>query len=101
MRLQADPHLPLDLPFLVRQLDSLYRQIAGQLNRLSEGYLEATTNADIAAPTTGDWNRGDFIRNREPAELGSSGSKYVVMGWVCVASGAPGTWVPCRVLTGA
>jgi hypothetical protein len=38
-----------------------------------------------AAPTTGTWVRGDIVYNSAPASLG-----YV--GWVCTASGTPGTW---------
>lgn len=38
--------------------------------------------------------------NTTPAEQGSSGSKYVVQGWVCIAAGQPGSWVQMRMLTG-
>ena len=38
-----------------------------------------------AAPSSGTWNRGDIVWNSSPA----SGSN---IGWVCVSSGAPGTW---------
>ncbi|MEM9652254.1 MAG: hypothetical protein AAGA65_09180 [Actinomycetota bacterium] len=38
-----------------------------------------------AAPTTGHYNLGDIIWNTAPAAAG-------VVGWVCVTSGAPGTW---------
>ena len=102
MRLQADPYLRPDhgLPALVRQLDSMYRQTATQLNLLSEGHLQAATNAATAAPTSGEYRQGDQVRNSTPVEAGTAGSKYVVLGWVCVASGAPGTWVQMRVLTG-
>jgi hypothetical protein len=40
---------------------------------------------DTAAPTTGKWIRGAIIWNSTPA-LGAP------PGWVCVASGTPGTW---------
>jgi len=53
-----------------------------------------------AAPTSGDWIQGDIILNMSPTELGDAGSKYVVLGWVCIASGTPGTWVEMRCLTG-
>jgi hypothetical protein len=102
MRLQDNPYFHAEggMPSLVRQLDSIYRQTATQLNQLSDGRLYAVTNADTAAPTTGQWNQGDFIRNSAPAEAGSVGSMYVLHGWVCVASGEPGSWVQCRYLTG-
>lgn len=100
MRLQDNPYLPHDLPGLVRQLDNLYRQIATQLNQLSEGGITAVTNAATAPPASGTWTAGDFIRNAAPAEAGSTGARYVVAGWICVASGEPGTWRQCRYLTG-
>ena len=102
MRLQSDPYLRADqdLPALVRQLDSLYRQIATQLNLLSEGHIQAATNAANAAPTTGEYKRGDQIRNSIPIETGAAGSKTAVVGWLCIADGSPGTWVQIRVLTG-
>lgn len=102
MRLQSDPYLRADhdLPALVRQLDSLYRQIATQVNLLSEGHIQAATNAANAAPTTGEYKRGDQVRNLIPIEVGTAGSKTAVIGWVCIASGNPGTWVQMRVLTG-
>jgi hypothetical protein len=36
-------------------------------------------------PTVGTWNRGDIVWNSFPSAGG-------VPGWVCVASGTPGTW---------
>jgi len=38
-----------------------------------------------AAPTTGTWRRGDIVWNISPSAGGPPG-------WVCVASGTPGTW---------
>lgn len=46
------------------------------------------------------FNQGDFLKNLMPTELGSAGSKYVVLGWTCVASGNPGTWREQRAFTG-
>lgn len=39
-----------------------------------------------AAPTTGTWARGDYVRNSNPA-VGSP------KGWFCTVAGTPGTWV--------
>ena len=39
-----------------------------------------------AVPTTGTWTRGDIALARSPSIGGS-------IGWVCVTSGTPGTWV--------
>lgn len=100
MRLQDNPYLPGDLPGLVRQLDRLYRQIATQVNQMSEGGISAATNAASGPPASGPWVQGDFVRNVAPVEAGAAGSRYVLIGWVCVASGEPGTWRQCRYLTG-
>lgn len=101
MRVQTEARLPSDVHGLVRQLTSLYAALAQQLNGVSEGSITAATNANTAAPTTGVWHQGDFLRNSTPAEAGSAGSKYVTLGWMCVASGEPGTWVEARCLTGS
>lgn len=39
----------------------------------------------VVAPTTGTWNRGDIAWNVQPSAGGTPG-------WMCVASGTPGTW---------
>ena len=101
MRLQDNPYFPQDFGQFVRQMTALWRQAAQQVNQLSEGQAVAHYNAATAAPTTGQWAMGDFIRNAEPAELGTAGSKYVIHGWQCVTAGEPGTWIECRYLTGA
>lgn len=62
--------------------------------------LNAVTVTGTAAPTGNKWAQGNFCWNSTPTEQGTAGSKYVVLGWVCVASGTPGTWLPCRTLTG-
>ena len=77
-----------------------YREIARQVNALSEGSIAAVYNAAPAAPTTGTWAAGDQIRNSAPAELGAASSKYVITAWICTVSGTPGTWVQARSLTG-
>lgn len=104
-RLPGDPRLPqLNSPNyddnLRWQLDRILRQAFLQVNLLTEGRVDAVTNAYTAAPTTGEHSQGDFVRNSSPSEQGSSGSKYIVQGWLCVASGEPGTWVESRCLTG-
>ncbi len=50
-------------------------QIAGRLQ-----------GAAAAAPTTGTWRRGDYVRNNNPA-VGQP------KGWYCTVAGTPGTWV--------
>lgn len=82
------------------ELRRILREYASQLNGLSEGKLAATYNAQTAAPTTGTYAQGDFIKNSAPAEAGSAGSKFVIVGWICSVAGTPGTWLECRYLTG-
>lgn len=101
MKLNEDPVLPsltgpTFLPFLKHLLASLARQVNGA----TEGRIASIHGAMTAAPTTGDWAQGDVVRNSTPTEQGTAGNKYVVTGWVCVASGTPGTWVAARALTG-
>ena len=48
---------------------------------------EITGSKATAAPTTGTWKRGDIVYNSTPSAGG-------VFGWVCIAAGTPGTWVP-------
>jgi hypothetical protein len=84
------------------QFITLMREMESQVNLLAEGQIAASYSAYTAAPTgtAQAYSQGDFLRNSQPTELGAAGSKYVVLGFVCVASGTPGTWVACRCLTG-
>ncbi len=80
----------------------IIRDIAYQVNGLSEGSLSASYNATTAAPTATNipYAQGDFIKNSNPSEVGAGGSKYVIVGWICTVAGSPGTWLQCRFLTG-
>lgn len=84
---------------LLRDLYDNFRRIAAHLDGISRGRIDAHDEY-TSAPTTGSWKQGDFVRNSSPSEAGTAGSKYVITGWVCVASGEPGTWVETRSLTG-
>ena len=84
-----------------RKLTDLFRATNVQVNQLTEGTVSAVHSAATAAPTAGNYAVGDFVRNSAPAEAGTAGSKYVVMGWLCTVGGTPGTFVQCRALTGA
>jgi hypothetical protein len=53
-----------------------------------------------AAPTSGTYTRGTFMRNTAPSVLGTAGNQYIVWGWSCTLGGTPGTWVEVRTLTG-
>ncbi len=96
MKLNTTPRVAVNDPVLQREL----REHATQVNMLSEGRMAANYQAATAAPTTGSYAAGDFVRNSAPSELGTAGSRYVIFGWVCVAGGAPGTFAQCRFLTG-
>lgn len=50
-------------------------------------YDNHTHRYDKSFPTVGSYNKGDIVWNSEPKE----GSH---VGWTCVMSGAPGTWLP-------
>jgi len=47
-----------------------------------------------AAPTSGQYERGDIVLRSDPVATGK-------LGWVCVLSGAPGTWQPFGSLDGS
>lgn len=100
MRINEEPRLPPELGRLQQRLTDLLRGMARQINDLSEDKISARYQAYTAAPTTGTWMQGDYVTNSTPTELGSAGSKYIINGWRCVASGTPGTWVQDRGLTG-
>lgn len=72
------------------------------LNAIAEGKIAGSTNATTAAPTgtAQSYQVGDFVRNSSPSELGSAGSKYLILGWCAITAGSPGTWREVRVLTG-
>jgi hypothetical protein len=48
-------------------------------------FVNTTTFAGTAAPTTGTWKRGDVVMNSTPSAGGTPG-------WVCTTAGTPGTW---------
>jgi hypothetical protein len=83
-----------------QSITEIVRAIETSVNSLAEERLAAHYGASTTDPTTGSWAQGDFVRNSAPSEAGSSPNKYVVLGWICTVSGTPGTWLPCRVLTG-
>jgi len=96
MKLRTTPTVATTDPVLQREL----REHATQVNLISEGRIAGFYAAATAAPTTGPWMQGDSMMNSTPVEAGTAGSKYVIEGWTCVASGTPGTWVQRRFLTG-
>lgn len=99
MRLPDNPPLPSgsDLRALTVQVQTLMRQVAQQVNGLTDGRMSAFTTAMPSVPTTGTWSAGDKVKNSNVAVLGPDGAKYVVDGWLCVVGGEPGTWVELQL----
>ena len=95
MKLNVTPRLNVDA-----ETARWYRDVARQVNALSEGAIAAHYSASTTAPTTGTWAAGDQIRSSAPVEAGAPGAKYVTTGFICTVAGTPGTWLPLRSLTG-
>jgi hypothetical protein len=102
----GDPILPINAESdydkqLHRKLLDFFRPLVNKVNGLASGvFYHSADNAATAAPTTGTYAQGDFIRNSNPTELGIATAKYVVLGFICTVGGTPGTWLPVRTLTG-
>lgn len=88
-------------PFNAAAVASALRDIETQVNNLTEGKVQAVTNATTAAPTgtTQPYQVGDIVRNTATAEVTAGGLSYVILGWVCTVAGTPGTWEEIRTLT--
>lgn len=97
--LPASPESKYDTD-LQRALMPLLRDTAIKVNQMAAGLFVGLDDAAAAAPTAGRWQQGDTVRNKNPTELGAPGARYVLVGWICVAGGSPGTWREMRVLTG-
>ncbi len=82
------------------RITELFRDTAKKVNALARGTFAAIDNTGTAAPTAGTFAQNDFVANSNRTELGVPGAKYVILGWICVAGGTPGTWVESRTLTG-
>tara|TARA_R110000868_G_scaffold374787_1_gene639253 strand:+ start:213 stop:521 length:309 start_codon:yes stop_codon:yes gene_type:complete len=78
----------------------ILRQIETLLNALASGTGAARFQAKATIPTTGTYAQDDIVWKTGMAEAGGVGNKYVIIGWVCVAGGTPGTWREMRTLTG-
>jgi len=99
-RLFLEQYLQKDYDFAL--MAELMRHVEDAINRLSEGRIYQAYNAAPSAPTgtTVSYQVGDFVRNSNPIELGSVGSRYIVFGFICIAAGTPGTWRELRCPTG-
>jgi hypothetical protein len=99
MRIATDLRLPQT--YDAAALAEVLRRIVTQLNNLSDGRLNARDSGLTSPPTTGRYARGDVVWHTSPSETATTTGNFVVMGWVCTASGEPGTFEQMRVLTGA
>jgi len=99
-RLFLEQYLQKDYDFAL--MAELMRHVEDAINRLSEGRIYQHYNAAASAPTgtTVAYQVGDKVWNTTPTELGTAGNRYMIVGWMCVAAGSPGTWREMRVLTG-
>lgn len=84
---------PANLTALIAALTLRIRPMVTQVNALSDGQISASNTAATAAPAGGttSYAQGDYIRNSAPTVTGTK----VLLGWVCVAAGTPGTWAAC------
>lgn len=60
-------------------------------NKFFAGQGDLSIAYASAVPDTGTWKVGDIVYNTNPSSGG-------VLGWSCVTSGTPGTWMPFGVL---
>lgn len=95
-RLDEFPRLPADPYQMGQKVTDLFSKTNTRVNELSTGALFAHYNAVAAQPAAADGSWGDVVKNSRPKELGTGGSKYVIVGWVRLED----DFVPMRVLTG-
>jgi len=83
---------------IVDALTAIVRQTDG----LTEGGIAYRDNAQSVTPAASVASAvGDFVPNSNPTVSGTVGAQVVTAGWICVASGTPGTWVAANFLTGS
>lgn len=73
----------------------------GQTTRF---HLQRSYQDRSSIPTSGSYEKGDYIRNINPSVLGTTGSQYFVKGWIRLTTGSNHVlntdWAEERVLTG-
>lgn len=99
-KLEPFPRLPENYHQFQLKVTDLVTRLNARVNGLSEGLIADTYSASNGPPVSGSWQKGDFIANKAPQELGATSSKYVISGWLCIEGGEPGTWVEQRISTG-
>lgn len=64
-----------------------YLKLSGFMLADQNGVNVRRHHSGTAAPGSGTWAKGDIVWNVNPAASGK-------IGWVCTATGSPGTWKP-------
>lgn len=85
-----------------RVLQDYFRNLSQQVNDLATGRRAAMFNEDSVAPTSGLFAVGDFVPRKDAVEEGTTGTKYIHVGWRCVSEGSASaaSFVTVRELTG-
>lgn len=86
-----------------REFMAWVREINNQVNSLAAGDIEANYSSLSGTPSsTMVHTIGDVTRDNSPSEAGTSGSKYVRLGWLQIVDGtaSSGAVVEIRALTG-
>jgi hypothetical protein len=107
MRLPT-PQLPATgatgvLANVIVAISNYLKLVQAQVNANSDGKIAGATSAANGPPPANSkttYAQGDFIRSTVPSQTGTAGTEYVIIGWICIAPGTPGTWVACRCATG-
>lgn len=98
-KVALEQYLQKDYDFAL--MAEMIRIIEDSINRTYEGRIyQKFTGTTAPTSTQMAWQVGDEVTNSNPLELGSASSKYMIVGWKCIAAGSPGTWREMRVLTG-
>lgn len=97
MKLDERPVIPLQPEQMQRKVTDLIRLLNQTVNAMQAGGPGATYTATTAPPSLGSYAAGTVVLNSSPTELGSAPNTYVVYGWICTASGTPGTWEAMNV----
>lgn len=63
-----------------------------ELTIVGNGASQNRMFSSSAVPAAGQWVRGDIVLNSAPSAAG-------FIGWVCTASGSPGTWKTFGAIT--
>ncbi len=105
MKLWLDQKVPAEYNKAV--IADIVRSICNTTNQLSEERISAKYQAQASVPsgTAVSYAVGDFVRDSNATVRGSVApgvaASYVRLGWICTASGTPGTFQEVRVLTGS